>query len=159
MPAGVKTIDIDRGWKKVKRQFKTANGSHTKIGVQQGEVRLDGTDLVTVAAANEFGVRRNGKTMIPARSFIRSTRDEKKSEIDQNIKQGINSMYTGNITMRKFLGRLGEWFKSEIQNKIDILQSPRNAPSTIARKGSANPLIDTGQMKQSIAHVEKIRGG
>jgi len=68
-------------------------------------------------------------------------------------------MYTGNITMRKFLGRLGEWFKSEIQNKIDILQSPRNAPSTIARKGSANPLIDTGQMKQSIAHVEKIRGG
>ena len=159
MALGVKTIEIDRGWKKAKRQFKVANGSYTKVGVQQGEIRQDGTDLVAVAAANEFGVRKNGKTVIPARSFIRSTRDEEQRKIDQNIDQGINSMYTGGDTMRKFLGKLGEWFKGRVQNKIDVLRSPRNAPSTIARKKSSNPLVDTGQMKQQIAHVEKIRGG
>jgi len=31
-----------------------------------------------------------------------------------------------------------------------------NAPSTIARKGSDRPLIDTGELRRSITHVEEI---
>jgi len=154
MAIRVKTIDIDRGWKGIKRQVKIANGSHTKVGVQQGEIREDGTNLVTVAAANEFGVPGH----IPARPFIRSTRDGQATGVDRKGDRGIRSIFSGNDTTKSFLGKLGEWFEAKVKKKIVDLREPPNAPSTIARKGSSNPLIDTGQLRASIRHVEKVRG-
>ena len=45
---------------------------------------------------------------------------------------------------------LGEKVVADVQRKIVALKDPPNAPSTIAKKGSANPLIDTGRLRQSI---------
>jgi len=39
-----------------------------------------------------------------------------------------------------------------VQEYMTNLKSPANAPSTIKRKGSANPLIDTGQQRQSVTY-------
>ncbi|QGH75045.1 hypothetical protein RostovM3_00035 [Vibrio phage Rostov M3] len=39
-----------------------------------------------------------------------------------------------------------------VQNYIDELRSPANAPSTVERKGADNPLVDTGEMKQSVTY-------
>jgi hypothetical protein len=46
----------------------------------------------------------------------------------------------------RVLTLMGELIKGQLQASIVALVSPPNAPSTIRRKGSANPLIDTGYM-------------
>ncbi len=39
---------------------------------------------------------------------------------------------------------------------IKDVKSPSNAASTIKQKGSANPLIDTGNMRQAVTHKETL---
>lgn len=147
------TQDIDRGWKRIRKQLLDAGGAYTKVGVQEGERREDGTDLVTVAAINEFGAP--GKN-IPERSFIRSTTDEQRPKVER-IKEGIiRRLVDRGVSLKIELGRLGEFMQGKIQRKIVDLRSPPNAESTKKRKGSDNPLVDKGQLHQSIRHVEIV---
>ena len=41
----------------------------------------------------------------------------------------------------------------KVQQYMTDLRTPPNAHSTIAKKGSSNPLIDTGAMRQSVTHA------
>ena len=49
------------------------------------------------------------------------------------------------------LGQLGEMTKGDVQTEIRSGDFAPLKPATIKRKGSSRPLIDTGQMVQSIA--------
>jgi hypothetical protein len=40
----------------------------------------------------------------------------------------------------------------KVQEFMTNLSTPANAPSTIAKKGSSNPLIDTGNLRQSVTY-------
>jgi hypothetical protein len=149
----VSVKDIDRGWKRIRAQLLKAGGAFTKVGVQEGERRDDGTDLVTVAAVNEFGAP---KKKIPERSFIRSTTDEQRQKVERMKRRILEGIADGTMTIKRGLGLLGEFMESKIKDKIVRLDTPPNAPSTIARKGSSNPLVDKGQLLQSIRHVEVL---
>jgi hypothetical protein len=145
--------DRDLGWALIRSKMLGLDGAHTRVGVQEGEVREDGTDLVTVAAANEFGAP---KANIHERSFIRSTVDEQRPKVER-IKEGIvRKALTGHVDIRHELALLGEEAQKDIQNKIIALDTPENAESTKKKKGSDNPLVDQGQLHQSIRHVEVI---
>ena len=59
-----KTITIDRGWNKLLINMEQLATGYTKVGVQQGEKHkpsskgsrpTETSDMVKVAAANEFG--------------------------------------------------------------------------------------------------------
>lgn len=52
--------------------------------------------------------------------------------------------------IKQAMGLLGEVVQQDIQDAIVKLKSPPNAESTIAKKKSDNPLIDTGQLVSSI---------
>jgi hypothetical protein len=146
-------VDRDLGWARIQRALLGLDGAHTRVGVHEGERREDGTDLVTVAAVNEFGAP-NAK--IPERSFIRSTVDEQRPKVER-IKEGIvDKALRGNVNIRQEMGELGEFAQKEIQKKIVALDTPPNAASTVRKKGSSNPLVDKGQLLQSIRHVEVI---
>ena len=54
---------------------------------------------------------------------------------------------------RQAAGRVGEFMKDRIQVSITTLRSPGNAPATIREKGSSNPLIDEGFLRNSVAWV------
>ena len=41
---------------------------------------------------------------------------------------------------------------NEFKKTIKTLNSPPNKPSTVKNKGSSNPLIDTGLLRQSITY-------
>jgi hypothetical protein len=145
--------DRDLGWANIRAAMLGLDGAHTRVGVQEGEIREDGTDLVTVAAVNEFGAP---KANIPERSFIRSTVDEERPAVNR-IKEGIvRKATTGHVSIRQELALLGEFAQSKIQRKIIDLKIPGNADSTKKKKGSDNPLVDQGQLHQSIRHVEVI---
>lgn len=112
------------------------------------DVGMEKDSDMTVAAigfVHEFG-----STHIPERSFIRSTTSGKKKEIITLQKQLLKKIVNGDMTVEKGLGILGDFVRGEIQQRIVDIKEPPNSPATIARKGSANPLIDTGQLKGSI---------
>jgi hypothetical protein len=50
------------------------------------------------------------------------------------------------------LSKLGIMAQGDIQGEITSLSTPPNAPSTIRRKGSSNPLIDSGEMRGAVTY-------
>jgi len=147
--------DIDRGWNGIMRDLKNLDDSFTKVGVQQGETRQDGaetSDMVIVAAVNEFGTR-----TIPERPFMRNAFDKNKGKIKKVQDELYSRILQNRISPRQGLGLLGEAMERLTKKEITDLRTPPNAPATVAKKGSSNPLIDTGQLRQSITHVETIK--
>jgi len=166
MPATIKQKIIDRGWNRIIREVRKADNSYTKVGLpQEGEVKegtktgsgnepiIQMSELVTVGAVQEFGAP---KKNIPARPFIRTTYDENREKINNLVLNEYEKIVDGSSNVKRSLGLIGEWLKAKTQAKIRAIRTPPNAPTTIAKKGSSNPLIDTGQMVQSIQHVEVI---
>lgn len=107
----------------------------------------EGTDITVagVGFANEFGTE-----TIPERSFLRSTTQSSKKQIVSLIKKLRKKVHDGSMGQKQALGLLGAFISDEVKKKIVAIKSPPNAPATIAKKGSSNPLVDTGQLKNSI---------
>lgn len=138
-------IDKDLGYKALKSDLKKLSRTpFVKVGV----LGKSGSDLVTYAGANEFGTR-DGR--IPERSFIRSTVDQKRFAFFQQAERYLSQISAGTMDIKTALGLIGEFFRGQIVSKITTLQDPPNAPSTILKKGSSNPLVDEGRMRQAVA--------
>lgn len=146
-------LDIDHGWNSIQQNFRRMDKSYTKVGVQEGTLHKDKdepghlSELVIIAAVHEFGAP---KRNIPERSVFRSTFDENLTELDRIVDK-LRPLYMKDP--QKALQILGAWMEDKIKAKILNLRTPPNAPSTIARKKSSNPLIDTGQFRQGVTAV------
>lgn len=92
------------------------------------------------------------KIVIPERSFMRTTIKEKKKAVIALQKKLLVQIRKGEMTIEKGLGLIGQFMADAMSKKIVKLKSPPNSPATIRRKGSSNPLVDTGQMKNSITY-------
>lgn len=139
-------IERDKGWKRIQREVAEARRGGVKVGVLgDAGASEEGTDLIDIAIYNEFGTRG-----IPARPFIRGAYDEKRRQLAKRKERLWNLILQGRIGARRALGLLGEEHQGQIQEFMTALSQPPNAPSTIAQKGSSNPLIDTGRLRGSI---------
>lgn len=143
-------IDIDKGWKALVGKLNQLGGG-LRIGVMGDDGYYErGGDkpatVVDIATFNEFGT-----VDIPARPFLRSTFDEKNKAWTQFTQRLLNLMPAG-TTPEMILDLLGQKAVADVQQKIVDLREPPNAPSTIAQKGSSNPLIDTGRLRQSVSY-------
>ncbi|MET4863019.1 hypothetical protein [Morganella morganii] len=111
-------------------------------------IRDDGLSNVTIAAAHEFGVPGH----IPERSFLRTTVGENKDKITGLLVRELKA----DISQGDFSGRafaiVGEKLSGEVKRKIQSGINPELDPKTVARKGSSKPLIDTGNLLQSITY-------
>ena len=72
--------------------------------------------------------------------------------------QAIKDITTGRSTVRRELKTIGMYLSGEVQKKIKNLRTPSNSAVTILRKGSSNPLMDTGQLRASIKSVVHLVG-
>lgn len=106
--------------------------------------------LVEVAAVHEFGAPAAG---VPQRSFIRATVDLNEREIARLQHATMSSFVQGKVTLRQGLDRIGMKVAAMMQKRIAAGIDPPLAESTIARKGSSKPLVDTGQLRSSITWV------
>ncbi|WGT37678.1 hypothetical protein QH639_17825 [Lysinibacillus sp. 1 U-2021] len=122
------------------------------------EVGIFGSDdsfYAMIAAVHEFGIttrKERGSIVIPERSFLRSTFDEKNGEWAKFVKKQLPKLLDGQMNARTICERLGAKMVGDIQRKLTQLDDPPNAPSTIAQKGSSNPLIDKGGLRQRITY-------
>jgi hypothetical protein len=149
-----KTTVIDRGWNKISRELRGSSNSHSKIGLPaNGKTsgRYSMPDLIDVAFENEFGNKK-----IPERSFIRSAVDENAPAIKAIQAKAVRAVTGGQTTIRQALIGMGEAVEKMIKQKIKTGPFAPNAPLTVKKKGSSQPLIDTGQLINSIQHEEVI---
>ncbi|MBI4449043.1 hypothetical protein HY641_03390 [Candidatus Woesearchaeota archaeon] len=103
--------------------------------------------IAQVAVENEYGVPEKN---IPSRPFMRQALDKNENKLHERIKQYAKDIYGGLIGTHKAMALLGSEHKGDIEKEIRTGDFKPNAPLTIAIKGSSRPLIDTGQMVQSV---------
>lgn len=119
-----------------------------KVGFQRGDSHSSDGNTVSVAqiaAYNEYGTDSS-----PERPFMRPAIFENRSHIQEAIRRIARNQLRGEGNFERSMDRVGVWTVNKIRAKIVSVRSPPNAQSTIQRKRSSNPLIDTGQMKQSV---------
>jgi hypothetical protein len=121
---------------------------YVAVGIMGTEQREDGKiknwELGTI---HEFGTEK-----IPARSFLRSTYKEHLSEMRAIIKKLHHKVLHEKMKKGDALALIGEKFTALVKAKITAHIPPPNEPATIARKGSSTPLVDTGQLLNSIRY-------
>lgn len=141
------------GWLAMERAIREADGLEVMVGFQHGSAAEDdGTDVCDVAAWNELGT-----STIPSRPFMRKSVDENKAKINAMLKNAATELTYGKPA-RMVLADVGMFQKDLVQEKITEGSFKANAPSTIRRKGSSRPLIDTGRMRESVQYVVRKRG-
>lgn len=123
------------------------------IGYQAGEVVDDkGVDMAQIAMFNELGTSDS-----PSRPFLRMSVDDNQDKINAMCKAQADSI-AGGGTAEQALKKLGVFGVSLVQEKIESGTFEPNAPSTIRKKRSDKPLIDTGRMRQSVKYVIQKKG-
>lgn len=107
------------------------------------------------AVWNEFGTRGGASGggwggPIPERPFMRNAMRKGRSKYKTMMIHGAKDVLLGTSSLTQVLNKLGIVAQGDIQVEITRLRSPPNSPTTIALKGSSNPLIDTGAMRQAV---------
>lgn len=108
-----------------------------------------------VGYCNEFGVPHGSGTRIPPRPFMRPALHQNKAKIIAELRSKYRQALKDNKDTMTVLNAIGEKVKGLIQEQILNTWEPRNAPSTIKRKGVDAPLRDTKVMLHSVAHQEQ----
>lgn len=130
------------------RQRLVGDNRVVNVGVPEGTREEDGTPVAMIAAVHEFGSPSQG---IPERPFLRVAVQRNRQKYVRLNRINLVKMLRGQATVDQALGQLGEMAKGDVQTEIRSGDFAPLKPATIKRKGSSRPLIDTGQMVQSIA--------
>ncbi len=89
---------------------------------------------------------------IPERSFIRAGFDENKSNIEEKGENLLQMLIHQDTDLDIFFETLGEYASGKIKEYLVDLKSPANSALTSKVKGSSNPLVDTGHLRDSISY-------
>lgn len=89
--------------------------------------------------------------VIPERSFLRTGHDENTDRIIQQTERALGQVVAGQMSIDDMLDLYGQQMATAIKTYIRDLSNPANHPYTIEQKGSSNPLVDTGNMIESIS--------
>ncbi|AMQ94633.1 hypothetical protein ACT75_08950 [Aggregatibacter actinomycetemcomitans] len=103
-------------------------------------------NLASLAAVLEFG-----NEHIPARPFLRQTLEENQEKYTALFIQWFDQ----GVPAAQIYERLSVMAQGDVQMNIVKGEWVANAKSTIRRKKSSKPLIDTGKMRQSVRGIVK----
>lgn len=155
---GFKVTTRDRGAKAFYKNVDAMkrNKAYVKIGFLESrseakegrDGEATGLTVAQVAAFHEFGT-----DTVPQRSFMRSTMKQQRTAINAMVKRWKPRMLEP-AAVRRSLSVIGEFIQGQMQRKIQTGDPKWKElrDKTIAAKKSSRPLIDTGQMVQSIRY-------
>lgn len=166
LPNGNTFIEIDRGLNDEIKNNDLLDNSYTKVGYpKEGKLAAperrrggcvpagDMSEIIQVAAVHEWGAPRKN---IPARPTVRPSYDKSQKELQRFKERIYTQVMDGKMPVDQGLGLIGEWMAARTKKEITNLRVPPLKPATIRRKKSDNPLVDTGQMRASVQHVEVL---
>lgn len=132
--------------RKRNRKLPVAVVGHTKAKVGFPGSKTS-QDIVNRAAWNNFGT-----INIPERPFMSNAFEDNRSKYVEALRVSAPKVLRGDVEIGQVTSKLGIVFSDDIREEIVNLDSPANALSTIKKKGSSNPLIDSGEMKNSVTY-------
>lgn len=111
--------------------------------------KVEGSDnfnLASLAAVLEFGNER-----IPSRPFLRQTLAENQEKYTALFVK----LFESGVSIDQVYEQIALIAQGDVQQNIVNGKWTANAPSTIKRKKSSKPLIDTGKLRQSVKGIVK----
>jgi len=142
----------------IKLQTSFTGPRQVKVGFPAG--KTDG-ETINKAIWNHYGTM-SGETVdaggvsgvevyhIPPRPFLLNAIRKHRRNYLAAMKTAGAAILRGEVTLEQTMRKLGILAQGDIQQEITDLRDPPNAASTIAAKGSSNPLIDSGDMKSKV---------
>lgn len=169
MASTVQVKVIDRGWEDIKARMQALRGgtAEVRVGVQgaQATANHQGTALTVaqLATIHEFGKtiqqpRMHRTIRIPERSFLRATIDQYQEAIARRQVLLTQGYLLGKFALKPALELLGQYVVGLVKQRMANGIPPPNSPWTIAKKRSSKPLIDTGQLRNSITYQVALHG-
>ena len=141
--AGV--IDRDLGYNRIMRNLQKLYGMEVVAGMLRDSGKAsNGASYVDIAAWNEYGTRR-----IPSRPFIRISADTNKQAWAKLAQQCVNNVIDGD-SPRDAAQVVGHKMVEDIREVFGSSKLKANAPSTVAKKGRNEPLVDSGEMRRRV---------
>lgn len=133
--------DIQSAKEAVKKQIeKVMTDKTVMVGIHEGAGNHGDISNAQLGATLHFGTDK-----IPARPWL-----------DTGVQSGnaeyIEIMESHGEDLESALEMVGVVAVGKVQEYMTNLDSPPNAQSTIKKKGSSNPLIDTGALRQSVTY-------
>lgn len=116
------------------------------VGFFEGKTYPDGTLVALVAAVQNFGAPAKG---IPPRPFFSNMVRETSPSWGPTLGRILPAV---NYDAPQALGLMGEVIAGYLRVSIQQTNSPPLKKATIARKGFAKPLIDSGVMYNSVEY-------
>lgn len=148
--------DIDHGYAKAIEAF--GEGATVRCGIQGSDAVREHDDksrlsVVEIATVHEFG---SSDGRIPQRSFLRSTFDESQAELSKLLSRLGSQVAALKMSTEQAVELIGLRYVDLVKAKIRNHIAPLLAESTIVKKGSSTPLIDTGRLIGSLRAVVRV---
>jgi hypothetical protein len=168
----IEIVEKDTGYAKLKEALLQLTGGFVKVGFPEGKApgspgdpgkaRKKGkpkkpwdnmSEVARIAAWNEFGVPAKN---IPSRPYFRNAIDGSREELKEFKKDIFEQVTQGKINPHQAFELIGLWMQNKIRESILKGSWKPNAERTKREKGSSKPLIDSGQMINSLTFVNSL---
>lgn len=120
-------------------------GGH--VGSSQGKRPITLGDLARI---HEQGLGR-----VPKRAFVKPAITANRHKYAKLLKNSITPVLEGRLSPKTAWQLVGQEAVKDIQQYMLTATFTPLAPATIKAKGSSKPLIDTGQLRQSVTYQVK----
>lgn len=127
----------------LKKEIEKINSDKTVlVGIHEDAGMTEDGDLTMaqLGAVLHFGTQ-----TIPPRPWL-------DTGVNSGIQDYLDVIQNHSDDLDNALEIIGQIAVGRVQQYITDLKEPANATSTIEKKGSSNPLIDTGAMRQSVTY-------
>lgn len=115
----------------------------------------DGTPVLLVAAVNQYGSQSMG---IPARPFMTEGGKASMTGDTADVAAGLVPLLNaGNITKEEILKEMGPFAEAAFKGAFTEVEWIPNAEYTVKMKGSAQPLINIGLLRNTLTHAVRKR--
>lgn len=136
--------------KEIKDRVAQLSRKKVAVGFPRGKLNAphyeDGSSIIDVAIRNNYGIG------VPRREFMKIAKEKWVKFIEESFKDLQEDIIEGKIDYDDFLKVMGEQGAEFVRKSIVDLRNPPNAPSTIAQKGSDNPLVDSGDLSKAATY-------
>lgn len=140
---------MSAGFQRLRAAMRSLDGIEGRVGyfAKDRYPDKDATPVAYVAAVHEIGHAPAG---IPPRPTLAPTIGDNIGEYNRLFASGARSILAGKSEPIDVMEKVMLRAASDVSTAISRLTTPPLRPATIARKGHAKPLDDTGLMGQSV---------
>lgn len=153
----VKFETNDLGKAKIERELKAAKKLVALVGIPSDAKRHEDNPYIGLAQIAYIMEKGSAVNNIPARPFMHQTRERNEKRVLGLSKKLLKNLSNGSTTAMDAVKKLGVTYEGAMKRIFIKGSFAPNALSTIRKKKSSRPLIDTSLLRQSIkSKVAKV---